>query len=114
MAPASIVTPPTLPVALIGSPCDSSGAEGDWKYTTKATKEAGKLNLEVDIKGAAEGMTVDVTGRGHIQSFPLMTDIQISHGVIEQFQYVAKNLRGDVTVDFVASKSGDGQVKGST
>ena len=112
MVPATLLAPPPLPVAWIASPNDQSDSEGDWKFTTKFTKEAGKLNLEVDIKGAAEGMTVDVTGRGHIQSFGLMTDIQISHGVIEQFQYVAKNLRGEVTIDFIAAKSGDGQVKG--
>lgn len=109
MTPAWAVASATLPIALIAAP--ASGAEGDWKYTTKATSEAGQLNLDVDVKGATEGMTVDITGKGHVQSFGLMTDIQISHGVVEQFQYVAKNLRGDVTIDFLGKKSGDGMVK---
>lgn len=93
-------------------PGAGSGSEGDWKFTSKATKEAGSLNLDVDIKGDVDGMNVDLTGRGHVQSFGLMTDIVITHGVIEQFQYVAKNLRGDVTIDFVATKKGDGMIKG--
>jgi hypothetical protein len=100
------------PVALVAAPDAKSGSEGDWKYTTTATKEAGQLNLDVDIKGAIDGTTVDVTGRGHVQSFGLLADIQITHGVIEQFKYVAKNLRGDVTVHFLAKKTGDGLIKG--
>jgi hypothetical protein len=104
---------PTLPVASIASPPgDGSGSEGDWKFTSKATKEGGTLNLDVNVKGDVDGMSVDMTGRGHVQSFALMTDIVISHGVIEQFKYVAKNLRGDVTIDFVATKKGDGALKG--
>jgi hypothetical protein len=110
LAPAWTFAPP-LTVATIASP-PGSGSEGDWKYTSKATKEGGNLNLDLNVKGELDGMNVDVTGRGHVQSFGLMTDIQISHGVIEQFKYVAKNLRGDVTVDFVATKNGDGMIKG--
>jgi hypothetical protein len=98
-------------VAAIASP-PGSGSEGDWKYTSKATKEGGNLNLDLNVKGELDGMSVDVTGRGHVQSFGLMTDIQISHGVIEEFKYVAKNLRGDVTLDLVATKKGDGMIKG--
>jgi hypothetical protein len=112
LAPAWAFAPPPMPVALVAAPSPKEGAEGDWKFTSKATKEAGQLNLDVDVKGALEGMTVDLTAKGHVQSFGLITDIQISHGVIEQFKYVAKNLRGDVDVDFVAKKSGDGMIKG--
>ena len=112
LAPAWAFAPPPMPVALVAAPSPESGSEGDWKFTSKATKEAGQLNLDVDIKGALEGMTVDVTGKGHVQSFGLITDIQISHGVIEEFKYVAKNLQGDVDIDFVAKKSGDGMIKG--
>ncbi len=104
---------PALSVATVaGTPGEASGSEGGWKFTTKATKAAGSLNLDIDVKGEVEGMNVDVTGRGHVQSFGLMTDIQISHGVVEEFKYVAKNLRGDVTIDFVATRKGDGDLKG--
>jgi len=111
VTPAVMFSTPPLTVATV-APAPGSGSEGDWKYTFKASKDAGNLNLDVNIKGEVEGESIDVTGKGHVQSFGLMTDIEISHGVIEQFKYVAKNLRGDVTVDFVATKKGDGMIKG--
>ena len=111
-APAWAFAPAAFPAALIAAPEGKSGSEGDWKFTTKATKEEGRLTLDVDIQGRPEGMTVDVVAKGHVQSFGLITDIQISHGVIEQFQYVAKNLRGDVDIDLLAKKTGDGPLKG--
>jgi hypothetical protein len=112
LAPAWIHLAPAAPIALLSTPADkNSGSEGDWKFTTKATRESGQLNLDVDVQGAVEGLDVDVKGRGHVQSFGLMTNIEISHGVVEQFQYVAKNLKGDVTIDFVATKKGDGMLK---
>ena len=111
-APAWAFAPAAFPAALIAAPEGKSGSEGDWKFTTKATKEEGRLTLDVEIQGRPEGMTVDVVAKGHVQSFGLITDIQISHGVIEQFQYVAKNLRGDVDIDLLAKKTGDGPLKG--
>jgi hypothetical protein len=111
LSPASMLATPPLTVATVAAP-PGSGSEGDWKFTSKATNEGGNLNLDVNIKGELEGENVDVTAKGHVQSFGLMTDIEISHGVVEQFKYVAKNLRGDVKVDFVATKKGDGMIKG--
>lgn len=90
---------------------DKSGEVGDWKYTAKATAGAGRLDLDLDVKGSLEGLDVDVTGTGNIQNFNLAADMQISNGVMENFKYMAKNLRGEVTVSFVATKKGDGMLK---
>jgi hypothetical protein len=112
LTPAWIGLPAVAPIALIATPPDtSSGSEGDWKFSAKATRESGQLNLDVGAHGALDGLDVDVKAHGHVQSFGLMTNIEISHGVVEQFQYVARNLKGDVTIDFVATKKGDGMLK---
>jgi hypothetical protein len=91
---------------------EKSGEIGEgWKYTAKATTGDGKLDLNLDIKGALEGLDVNVTGIGNIQNFNIAADMQISKGVMENFKYVAKNLQGELNVTFVATKKGDGMLK---
>jgi hypothetical protein len=90
---------------------DKSGEVGDWKYKVNATPGPGKLDLDLDVNGVIEGLDVDVNATGNIQNFNLAADMQINNGVMENFKYIAKNLRGEVTVAFVATKKGDGMLK---
>jgi hypothetical protein len=88
-----------------------SGKVDGWDTTIGVTPGTNRLELNFKVSRNYQGMSVMVSSKGFVKDFVSSSDIQISPGNLDNFSYEAKNLNGEMNVDYAATR-GEGDAAG--
>jgi hypothetical protein len=102
---------PASTVYAAGTQLSYSGKVDDWDTTISVTPGSNRLDLAIKVSRSYQGMSVMVSSKGYVKDFVSSADVQISPGSIENFSYYAKNLNGEMNVDYAATR-GEGDAAG--
>ncbi len=102
---------PQSRVYAAGTQFSYSGKVDGWDTTFSVTPGANRLDLALRVSRSYEGMSVTVSSKGYLQDFLSSADIQVSPGNLDNFSYFAKNLNGEMNVEYAATR-GEGDVAG--
>lgn len=102
---------PRSTVYAAGSQPSYSGKVDGWDTTIGITPGANRLNLALRVSRSYQGMSVTVSSKGYLQDFLSSADIQVSPGNLDHFSYSAKNLNGEMKVEYAATR-GEGDAAG--
>ncbi len=88
-----------------------SGKVDGWDTSIGVTPGANRLNLELRVSRSYQGMSVMVSSKGYLKDFVSSADMQVSPGNLDSFSYNAKNLSGEMNVEYAATR-GEGDAAG--
>jgi hypothetical protein len=88
-----------------------SGKVDDWDTSISATPGSNRLAIAFKVARTKEGMSAMVSSKGFLKDFLSTADIQISQGNLDNFAYDAKNLNGEMDVEYAATR-GEGEAAG--
>jgi hypothetical protein len=94
-----------------GTQLSYSGKVDGWDASVGVTPGANRLELFLKVSREYQGMSVMVSSKGFVKDFVSSSDIQISPGNLDNFSYEAKNLNGEMNVDYAATR-GEGDAAG--
>lgn len=102
---------PASTVYAAGTQLSYSGKVDGWDTTIGVTPGANRLDLAFRVSRSYQGMSVMVSSKGYVKDFVSSADIQVSPGNLDNFSYDAKNLSGEMNVEYAATR-GDGDAAG--
>lgn len=94
-----------------GTQLSFSGKVDGWDTTINATPSSNRLDIALRVSRSYEGMSVMVSSKGYVKDFVSSADIQVSSGNLDNFSYNAKNLSGEMNVEYAATR-GEGDTAG--
>ena len=94
-----------------GTQLSYSGKVDGWDTSVSVTPGTNRLELAFKVSRSYQGMSVMVSSKGYVKDFVSSSDIQISPGNLDNFSYEAKNLNGEMNVDYAATR-GEGDAAG--
>jgi hypothetical protein len=106
---ASWISPSIVHAA--GTQLSYSGKVDGWDTTIGVTPGANRLELALRVSRSYQGMSVMVSSKGYLKDFLSSSDIQVSPGNMDNFSYDAKNLSGEMNVEYAATR-GEGDAAG--
>ena len=102
---------PGSTVYAAGTQLSYSGKVDGWDTTIGITPGANRLDLVLKVSRSYQGMSVMVSSKGYVKDFVSSADVQISPGNLDNFSYYAKNLNGEMNVEYAATR-GEGDTAG--
>ena len=102
---------PPSTVYAAGTELSYSGKVDGWDTTISVTPGANRLELAFRVSRSYQGMSVMVSSKGYVKDFLSSADIQISPGNLTNFSYSARNLSGEMNVEYAATR-GEGDAAG--
>jgi hypothetical protein len=102
---------PPSTVYAAGKQLSYSGKVDGWDTTIAVTPGAKRLELSLRVSRSYQGMSAMVSAKGYLKDFLSSADIQISPGNLDNFSYHAKNLSGEMNVEYAATR-GEGDAAG--
>ncbi len=94
-----------------GTQLSYSGKVDDWDTSISVTPGANRLDMAFKVSRSYQGMSVMVASKGFVKDFISSADVQISPGNLDNFSYNAKNLNGEMKVEYAATR-GEGDAAG--
>ncbi len=94
-----------------GTQLSFSGKVDDWDTSINVTPGANRLDMAFKVSRSYQGMSVMVASKGFVKDFISSADVQISPGNLDNFSYNAKNLNGEMKVEYAATR-GEGDAAG--
>ncbi|HVO62461.1 MAG TPA: hypothetical protein VMT53_16110 [Terriglobales bacterium] len=88
-----------------------SGKVDDWDTVFSVSPGPNRLDIQFKVSRTHEGISVMVSSKGYLKDFVSSADVQISQGNLDNFSYDAKNLNGEMNVEYAATR-GQGEVAG--
>ncbi|HMK20925.1 MAG TPA: hypothetical protein VK466_01240 [Terriglobales bacterium] len=102
---------PQSTVYAAGKQLSYSGKVDGWDTTMSVSPGANRLEIALKVSRSYQGMSVMVSSKGYLKDFMSSSDIQVSPGNLENFSYEAKNLNGEMNVEYAATR-GEGDAAG--
>jgi hypothetical protein len=102
---------PASTVYAAGTQLSYSGKVDGWDTTIGVTPGANRLDLALKVSRSYQGMSVMVSSKGFVKDFVSSADVQVSPGNLDSFSYHAKNLNGEMNVEYAATR-GEGDAAG--
>jgi hypothetical protein len=102
---------PESTVYAAGTQLSYSGKVDDWDTTISVTPGTNRLDLVFKVSRSYQGMSVMVSSKGFVKDFVSSADVQVSPGNVDNFSYQAKNLNGEMNVEYAATR-GEGDAAG--
>lgn len=102
---------PRSTVYAAGTQLSYSGKVDGWDTSIGVTPGANRLTMALKVSRSYQGMSVMVSSKGYLQDFVSSADIQVSPGNLDNFSYSARNLNGEMNVEYAATR-GDGDAAG--
>ena len=102
---------PESTVYAAGTQLSYSGKVDGWDTTIGVTPGANRLEMTLKVSRSYQGMSVMVSSKGYLKDFVSSSDIHVSPGNLDNFSYEAKNLNGEMNVDYAATR-GEGDAAG--
>lgn len=102
---------PRSTVYAAGTQLSYSGKVDGWDTSIGVTPGANRLELALRVSRSYQGMSVMVSSKGYLKDFLSSSDIQVSPGNMDNFSYDAKNLSGEMNVEYAATR-GEGDAAG--
>jgi len=94
-----------------GTQLSFSGKVDGWDTSMSATPGSNRLDMAFKVSRSFQGMSVMVSSKGYVKDFVSSADIQISPNNLDNFSYNAKNLNGEMDVEYAATR-GEGDAAG--
>jgi len=94
-----------------GTQLSYSGKVDGWDTSMSVTPGSNRLDMTFKVSRTYEGMSVMVSSKGYLKDFVSSADIQVSPGNLDNFAYNAKDLNGEMNVDYAATR-GEGDAAG--
>ena len=94
-----------------GTQLSFSGKIDGWDTTMSATPGSNRLDVAFKVLRSYQGMSVMFSSKGFVKDFMSSADVQISPGSVDNFSYNAKNLNGEMDVEYAATR-GEGDAAG--
>jgi len=88
-----------------------SGKVDGWDTTINVTPGSNRLDIAFKVSKTYQGMGMMVSSKGFLKDFLSAADIQVSQGSVDNFSYDAKNLSGEMNVEYAATR-GEGEAAG--
>ncbi len=88
-----------------------SGKVDGWDTSVSVTPGSNRLDIAFKVSRSYQGMSVMVSSKGIVKDFVSSADVQISPGSVDNFSYNAKNLNGEMDVEYAATR-GEGDAAG--
>lgn len=102
---------PQSTVYAAGTQLSYSGKVDGWDTTIGVAPGANRFDMNLKVSRSYQGMSVMVSSKGYVKDFVSSSNIQISPGNVDSFSYEAKNLNGEMNVDYAATR-GEGDAAG--
>lgn len=102
---------PESTVYAAGTQLSFSGKVDGWDTSISVTPGSNRLDTAFKVARTYEGMSVMVSSKGYLKDFLSTADIQVSQGNVDNFSYDAKNLNGEMDVEYAATR-GEGDAAG--
>jgi len=102
---------PNSTVYASGTELSYSGKVDGWDTSMSVTPGSNRLGMQFKVSKTYEGMSVMMSSKGYMKDFVSSADVQISPGNVDNFSYDAKNLNGEMNVEYAATR-GDGDAAG--
>ena len=102
---------PSSTVYASGTQLSYSGKVDGWDTAISVTPGSNRLDIAFKVARAYEGMSVMVSSKGYLKDFLSSADVQVSQGNLDNFSYDAKNLNGEMNVEYAATR-GEGNAAG--
>jgi hypothetical protein len=102
---------PQSTVYAAGTQLSYSGKVDGWDTTIGISPGSNRLELAFKVARSYQGMSVMVSSKGYVKDFVSSSDIQVSPGSLDTFSYEAKNLNGEMNVEYAATR-GEGDAAG--
>jgi hypothetical protein len=102
---------PESTVYAAGTHLSYSGKVDGWDTSISVTPGANRLDMAFKVSRTYEGMSVMMSSKGFLKDFVSAADVQVSQGNLDNFSYNAKNLNGEMDVDYAATR-GEGDAAG--
>lgn len=102
---------PQSTVYAAGTQLSYTGKVDGWDTSIGVTPGANRLDLALRVSRSYQGMSVMVSSKGYLKDFVSSADIQVSPGNLDNFSYNAKNLSGEMNVEYAATR-GEGDAAG--
>jgi len=102
---------PSSTVNAAGTQLSYTGKVDGWDTSIGVTPGPNRLELALRVSRSYQGMSVMVSSKGYLKDFVSSADIQISPGNLDNFSYNAKNLSGEMNVEYAATR-GEGDAAG--
>lgn len=102
---------PESTVYAAGTQLSFSGKVDGWDTSITVTPGSNRLDTAFKVARTYEGMSVMVSSKGYLKDFLSTADIQVSQGNVDNFAYDAKNLNGEMDVEYAATR-GEGDAAG--
>lgn len=102
---------PSSTVHAAGAQLSYSGNVDGWDTTIGVAPGANRLEINFRVSRSFQSMSVMVSSKGYVKDFVSSSDIHVSPGNVDSFSYEAKNLSGEMNVDYAATR-GEGDAAG--
>ncbi len=102
---------PQSTVYAAGTQHSYSGQVDGWDTSIGVTPWANRLEWALRVARSYKGMSVMVSSKGYLKDFVSSADVQVSPGSLDNFSYNAKNLSGEMNVEYAATR-GEGDAAG--
>jgi len=103
---------PESTVYAAGTQMSYSGKVDGWDTSISVTPGSNRLDLALKVSRSYQGMSVMVSSKGFVKDFVSSADIQVSSGNTDNFSYEAKNLNGEMNVEYAATRDEQGDAAG--
>ena len=103
---------PESTVYAAGTQMSYSGKVDGWDTSISVTPGSNRLDLALKVSRSYQGMSVMVSSKGFVKDFVSSADIQVSSGNTDNFSYEAKNLNGEMNVEYAATRDEQGEAAG--
>ena len=84
-----------------------SGKVSGWNVKASVIPSANRLDISFGVNKDLNGLCAMLSAKGYLKDFFSSADIQVSEGSVDNFNYGATNLNGELYVDFAATRGGD-------
>jgi len=102
---------PTSTVFASGPQLSFSGKVDGWDTNINVEPGSNRLDISFKVSRSYQGMSVMVSSKGYVKDFVSSAEVQISQGNLDNFSYSAKNLNGEMDVNYAATR-GEGEAAG--
>ncbi len=103
---------PESTVDAAGTQLSFSGKVDGWDTSISVTPGSNRLDIAFKVDRSYQGMSVMVSSKGFLKDFLSTADIQVSQGNVDNFAYDAKNLNGEMDVEYAATRGEEGDAAG--
>jgi hypothetical protein len=87
-----------------------SGKVADWDVSASVTPTSNRMDMSFKVHRNIDDLGAMLSAKGYLRDFFSNADIQVSEGSVDNFNYAATSLNGEMNVEFAATRDGD-QIK---